>query len=641
VWKGNGREFFWVLTAMIVAFAWPASSSSAPLPGGRAYEQVTPADKNGGDVGGPAFGGHFASALGQSATDGNAIGYASFSSFGDAVSAELLTSYISTRGPAGWSTHAISPPASKTLRLLEPPPFRAFSPDLSTAVLEWKEPLLTPEAPPEYANLYLRLGDGSYRLLTNVVAETRLPDSYRVRFAGATPDLSHIVFEANDALLPGAPTEAWSVYEWSPEGLRLVSVLPNEEVAPEASAGGTGESDYAEVISNDGSRIFWTAEGQLYVREEGVRTVKINASQREVSLGDGSANLLAISAGGSSAFFSDPTSLTDAPDDHGGLYEYDLANDSLRLLTPDPAGEPEIQGMLGVSEDGSLAYFVSNAALAPRAQEGAPNLYVARTGTLELVATLSDEDSEDWSGFLEERSSRLTPDGMHLAFLSRRSLTGYVNTDPVREIPQPELFVWDAGERQLTCVSCNPSGAPPIGPARLPIGTTSSYRSRIFSADGSQIFFDSADPLVPTDSNHLQDVYEFENGEPQLISTGTSSDISALVDVGGGGRDVFFTTRSQLAPGDNDNNADIYDARVGGGFPVAAEPLPCAGEACRGPLTPPSGSMPIPSTAFPQSATEIPVEKERPHRKRCRKHHRKGPHKHKAHSTKRCGVRVR
>jgi hypothetical protein len=637
VWKGNGRAFFWVLTAMIVAFAWPASSSSAPLPDGRAYEQVTPADKNGGDVGGPAFEGHFASALGQSATDGNAIGFASFSSFGDAVSAELLTNYISTRGPAGWTTHAISPPASKTLRLLEPPPFRVFSPDLSTSMLEWEEPLLTPDAPPEYENLYLRLDDGSYQLLTNTVPETRLPDSYRVRFAGATPDLSHIVFEANDALLPGAPTEAWSVYEWSSAGLRLVSVLPNEEAAPEASAGSVGESDYAEVISNDGSRIFWTAEGQLYAREGGVRTVKLNASRREVSLGDGSANLLAISADGSNAFFSDPTSLTDAPDDHGGLYEYDLASDSLRLLTPDPAGEPEIEGMLGASEDGSLAYFVSRAALAPGALEGAANLYVDRAGTLELIATLSNRDLQDWSEFLEERTSRLTPDGSHLAFLSQNSLTGYDNTDPVKEIPQPELFVYDAGERQLTCVSCNPSGAPPIGPARLPIGTTSSYRSRIFSADGNQVFFDSADALVPTDSNHLQDVYGFENGKPQLISTGTSSDISALVDVGGGGRDVFFTTRSQLVPGDNDNNADIYDARIDGGFPVASEPLPCTGEACRGPLAPPSGMAPVPPTAFPSSTTEALVKQHR--HKRCRKHRRKGPHIHKANPAKNCGRR--
>lgn len=619
------------MIAGIISLTCPASSLSGPLPDNRAYEQVTPTDKNGGDVGGPSFEGRFANALGQSATDGNSISYASFSSFADAVSAELFTSYISIRGSTGWSTHAISPPAAQPPRLIEPPPFRAFAPDLSASVLEWKEPLLTPEAPAEYTSLYLRHADGSYRLLTEITPPNRLPDSYRAKFVGATPELSHIVFEANDALLPGAPAEASSVYEWSPAGLQLVSVRPTGEAAPEAQAGSPSEGDYPDVISADGSRVFWTAEAQLYVREDGVRTLKLNASRREASLGDGSANLLAISADGAVAFFSDTTSLTDAPDDHGGLYEYDLENEGLRLLTPDPSGEPGIEGMLGASEDGSLAYFVSSAVLAPRAQEGAPNLYVARTGALELIATLSNEDSQDWSGSFEEQSSRLTPDGKHLAFLSRKSLTGYDSTDALTETADQELFVYEPEDDRLTCVSCNPSGARPIGPASLPIGTFSDYRSNIFSAGGAQIFFDSADALVPTDSNHRQDVYEFENGSPRLISTGTSNDISALVDVGGGGRDVFFTTRSPLVPSDRDNNADIYDARINGGFPVPPVPVPCAGEACRGPLAASPGSGPLPATAVPGTATETPPRRH-PH-KRCHRHGR-GPH-HKV--AKRCG----
>ncbi|MGN6255554.1 MAG: TolB family protein [Solirubrobacterales bacterium] len=628
----NLRGPLCLLAVAIVALAHPASSLSVPLPDNRAYEQVTPADKNGGDVGGPSFEGRFANAFGQSATDGDAIGYASFSSFADALGSELFTSYISTRSSTGWSTHAISPPAAQPSRLIEPPPFRAFAPDLSASVLEWKEPLLTPEAPPEYTSLYLRHADGSYRLLTETTPPNRSPDSYFARFAGATPDLSHVVFEADDALLPEAPAEATSVYEWSPAGLRLASVLPSGEAAPEAQAGSPGAGDYSEVISADGSRVFWTAEGQLYVREGGVRTVQLNASRREVSLGDGSADLLAISADGSTAFFSDATSLTDAPDDHGGLYEYDLDSESLRLLTPDPGGEPHIEGMLGASEDGSLAYFVSSAVLAPGAQEEAPNLYVSRAGALELVATLSGEDSQDWSGSFEEQSSRLTPDGRHLAFLSRRSLTGYDNTDARTEAADPELFVYEPEGDRLTCVSCNPSGARPIGPASLPIGTFSSYRANIFSADGAQVFFDSADALVPIDGNHRQDVYEFENGSPRLISTGTSSDISALVDVGGGGRDVFFTTRSQLVPSDRDDNADIYDARVGGGFPAPPpEPLPCTGEACRGPLTESPGPGSVPATAVPGTETETPPKRHA--RKRC---HRHG---HRAHrnASKRCG----
>jgi hypothetical protein len=622
------------LAAMAAAVAsWPVASLAVSLPEGRAYEQVTPVDKHGGDVGGPVLQGGFASALAHSADDGNSIGYASLTSFADAQSADLFTYYVSTRGGTAWSTRAISPPAAEPPRFFELPAFRAFASDLTAAVLEWKQPVLLPEAPPEHTSFYLRFTGGTYLLLTKTAPLNRAPDSYRVHFAGATADLGRVVFEANDALLPEAPAEAWSVYEWSSSlGLRLVSVLPDGEAAPEASAGSAGEGDYAEVIAADGSRVFWTAESQLYVREGGVRTVKLNAGRREVSLGDGSATLLAIAADGSKAFFSDSTSLTDRPDDHGGLYEYDLEGESLRLLTPDQSGEPEIEGVPGVAGDGSSVYFVSPAALAAGAQEGEPNLYVERTGSLTFVATLSRGDVLDWTPYLEERTSRSTADGDRLAFLSQASLTGYDNTDAITGEPDSELFVYDAGEDRLTCVSCNPTGAPPIGRTSLPRGTPSSYLPHVFSADASRIFFNSADALVPRDSNHRQDVYVFADGEPQLISTGVSGDISALADVGGGGRDVFFTTRSRLVAGDDDNSSDLYDARGGGGFPVSPEPLPCSGEACRGPLGAVPEPAPFPATALPGPPA---AAAKHPPRKRCRKH-RKARGKDRAAASRRC-----
>ena len=613
----------------------PAGAHCAPLPEGRAYEQVSPTDKNGGDVGGPLLEGAFANALGHSASDANSILYASFSSFADAQSAELFTYYISTRGDWGWSTHAISPPPADPPRLLDNPPFRAFAPDLSAAVLEWGEPTLSPEAPAEYDNLYVG-PPGDYSAVGAAAPLNRMPDSFRVTFAGATPDLSRIVFEANDALLPEAPAEAPSVYEWSrSSGLRLVSVLPDGEPAPEASAAGTWGSDYDKVISADGSRVFWTAGGQLYAREGGVRTVKLNASTRAVSLGDGSAELMAISADGSKAFFSDSTSLTDALDDHGGFYEYDFESESLRLLTPEAGGEPRVEGVVAVAADGSAVYFVTRSVLAAGAQDGDPNLYVRRGGALELVGTLAEADSSDWTSSAEERTSRLTVDGGHLAFLSRASLTGYDNRDAVSGEPVSELFVYEAGEDRLTCVSCNPKGSRPIGRATLPGNTFSTYQANIFSADGKRVFFNSADALVSGDSNHRQDVYVFADGNPRLISNGTSSDISALVDVGAGGRDVFFTTRSRLVAGDRDNGSDLYDARVGGGFPEGSEPLPCAGEACRGPLGETQRLAALPVTALPRPGAGSRAK--RHHRKHCRRHHRRARSGPGTLAPKRCG----
>ena len=66
-------------------------------------------------------------------------------------------------------------------------------------------------------------------------------------------------------------------------------------------------------VSADGSRIFWTDNNsQLYVREDGTTTVKLNTSQRSPSLGDGSTVFRGATPDGSRVFFTDGTSLTKA-----------------------------------------------------------------------------------------------------------------------------------------------------------------------------------------------------------------------------------------------------------------------------------------------------------------------------------------
>ena len=57
--------------------------------------------------------------------------------------------------------------------------------------------------------------------------------------------------------------------------------------------------------------------------------------------------------------------------------------------------------VLGVSEDGTYVYFVASGVLASGGVRGADNLYVRHdnTGAARLghIATLSDEDENDWS----------------------------------------------------------------------------------------------------------------------------------------------------------------------------------------------------------------------------------------------------
>ena len=131
--------------------------------------------------------------------------------------------------------------------------------------------------------------------------------------------------------------------------------------------------------------------------------------------------------------------------------------------------------------------------------------------------------------------------------------------------------------------SCSPAGIVPSGNAYLSHDFSSKdiafgllSKNDGISEDGSRVFFDTPDPLVPQDVNtgpftkapqgeyveHGRDVYEWENGSIFLISTGTSGEDSYVGDNSASGNDVFFSTNQGLAPGDTDGGYDVYDARV-------------------------------------------------------------------------------
>jgi hypothetical protein len=126
------------------------------------------------------------------------------------------------------------------------------------------------------------------------------------------------------------------------------------------------------------------------------------------------------------------------------------------------------------------------------------------------------------------------------------------------------------------------------------------------------VFFDTTDTLVGDDANGnvpnggSQDVYEYADGIPSLISSGRSNYPSWLASVSPSGDDVFFYTRAALIPADVDGGElDVYDARVGGGFPTAPVPAPCEGDACRG--TPTAAPfLPVPTTTSEHGGNVTP-----------------------------------
>jgi hypothetical protein len=688
------------------------ASGSFSLPDGRAWEMVSPAEKNNGNILGPNS--DSGGGLVQAAPEGDTISFLSFEAFAGAKNSSGGNQYIASRSAEGWSTKSLGlPMGSQTYRFNDGVPYRAFSEDISSGLLlngsafsgvgghgVENPPPAGSGAPAGYENFYLNsfADEGFQALLTS--APTTPVDKFTMEFLGATPDLSHIVIESQSALTPEVIEEPGinRLYEWAGGHFYLVSALPGP---------GGGLPDHhinihigselpdPRAISVDGSRVFWTAlsvGGGLYARE-GIGTPQVRTVQLDAARGgpeEGNGEFLTASEDGEKAFFADHRQLTPvktnpAGEGLGDLYEFKLESGNpeggqLVDLTPDQVdpGGAAVQGVLGEGESvagGAYLYFVAGGVLSgansegQSPQAGADNLYVlhenptTHTWETQFIAMLSPEDSrassnppapgeaQDWTIDEAVRTTRVTPDGTHLVFMSNNGLTGYDNTVSTGAScgsdafgnPLPaqceEVFLYAAtgNGSQLSCVSCNPSGERPRGPSSISAGADFGpgigiYESRVISENGSRVFFESYDGLVPQDTNGRRDVYEYEDGNVYLISSSGGGDANAsFVDASADGDDVFFITATSLVPQDTDQLVDLYDARaphvlgeaVGFGAPEA--PLPCGGEAeCRGPPSTSAPPLGTPSSSiFSGPASVVPVVATPSHPKAKTKAHTK------------------
>ena len=613
------------------------SGASAALPDCRAYEMVSPVETNGGDIVNKAEIGNRHDAYIQSSADGDKLTYSAAAAFGNQQSSVFSNQYIATRGAEGWSNDGINAPQgtqSEQIGGFAPAQlnnyFGGFSADLCSAWLEdLNEVALTPEGTPGGARNYYRrdncgAGAGGYR-------------SVGGEFRGAAADGGHVVVQPSSGT--GLPSGSGSlsesgIYDVHGGEASLVNVLPGgATAAPPVSVGGAALVDNTigtleRAVSADGSRIFWTklligesapAVGRIYARIDGERTVSVSGPEGEYRTASSDGRFVLYI-------------------ESGKLWKRDVDAETSTLVA---GGE---KGVLGASEDLSRIYFVSSEALAGAAVAGKPNLYLDEEGEKTFIATLAsldvpatityehpynvaDDDNPN------RRTSRVAPDGSRIAFQSIAPLTGFDNTDAANGKPNVQVFTYAAGGN-LDCVSCDPTGARqegkqlqepykyPVYPsavaaksmwaaAWLPSWEHPQYASNALSRNGNRLFFHSNVPLVRSDTNGAQDVYQWEapgegnctessptyssqhGGCVSLISSGENPHESEFFDASPDGRDVFFTTAASLAPQDL-GLVSVYDARVDGGFPPPAPPSPCVGDSCQ--------SVPAPP-AFPGSAS--------------------------------------
>jgi hypothetical protein len=576
------------------------------------------------------------------------------------------------------------------------------SSDISLGVLSCgtDDPQLVAGEPQGFQNLFLAESEpGPYQLVDEIGQAPAGFSPAGAWFQDSSEDLSHIVFSEAARLTPeappveqvaeltkeGEPEPLPDLYEWTPGDLRLVTVLPSGAPVMGSLANGylpanesfiAGAAPYTHAVSSNGSRVFFQAGGSLYLRLNAEQpqspvngqgqcsepadacTLQVDASEGGAEEGGG--KFMWATADGTRAFFLDDRRLTanataasEAPD----LYEYDSdapAGERLHDLTADAAEPADVQGVSGISEDGSYVYFVAHAPLVEKdnpagknaagaeAVAGQPNLYLWHAGTISFIATLSSNDSSDWESNL--MTSRVTPDGAFLAFNSELPLTGYDNVDVATGKRDDEIFLFSAAggpNGTLTCASCSPTNAPStanafLPPVRKPVfgggsPILSAGRLQQNLADDGRVFFSTEEQLLTEAANGQMNVYEYEAGAPhplRLISTGTSGDPSYFYEASANGSNVFFITSQDLPSDESAKEFMVYDAREGGGFPVPPSPQEaCTGEGCRTPaasppgfaLPPTAGSLPSgnvtppaakpPTGSHPKSAAELRHER--------------------------------
>jgi hypothetical protein len=495
------------------------------------------------------------------------------------------------------------------------------------------------------------------------------PGELAPKLAGVTPSFDKAIFESERALTADAPPGPGQthLFEWDGGTVRLAGRIPVGSatecddsagpacVAADVSVAGQGAgtlngSSHIPSLTphtiSDGSdghtRVFFTQptdssgttadplgwSGNVYMRVDEHQTVQLNASEATSASAFAPATFLDASSDGSRAFFSSTAQLTnDAP--AGGtvkLYMYDstkpaAALDNLTMVSS------QFDKLIGLSDDGHYVYLL--AAGVELWHDGVHTTIgtIQGGGFTEELATSGSDAS------LRVRLSRVTPDGKHLLFTAYKGqgLTGY-NHGSCKGLSCREFYVYSADTGALACASCNPTGKAATVDANTVVravqggSATSTHQNMTLTNDGSEVFFNTAEALVPEDTNGVIDAYEFDVAAKKvhLLSSGTSAYPSWFLDASATGRDAFILTRDRLVGWDRDGAYDLYDARGAGGFP---EPPPsgssCTGDSCHGaPSSAPSFDTP-PTVGFSGPGNLSRAQKLSRALKKCKSKHKR------------------
>jgi len=359
-----------------------------------------------------------------------------------------------------------------------------------------------------------------------------------------------------------------------PRSISLALLCAVAVLVPVASA--LADSAFYDGSSSDGKiAVFSTKEQMVPGDTDGELDVYVRAFDsaageyvtREVSIGPKGGNdtlpalYNGLSADGTKAFFSTAEPLVPGDTDSSrDVYLRNLAQNKTVLVSQGDdscagagCGNGNVNSDFapeGVAADGDTVFFTTTESLDDLDTDGSLDIYARRIAAEETV-WVSAGDSSCAAGPCgngpEGSSFRGIDQAGDRAVFRTAEVLSSQDADAEADIYERDL---NAETTKLVSVA----GPCPSAPC------TPSYGG--ISPDGSHVFFETGEKLSGSDTDSVQDVYDWSSGTATLASIGTGggngTGIARYAETSADGKAVYFLTEESLEAADADSEQDVY-----------------------------------------------------------------------------------